>query len=71
MINPPKLTITEAITTLCFILVSLSTFAQSGLQSGEPNWLSNIALQAKQNQNYTVTNTLDTDGDGITDMTSI
>ena len=66
MINPPKLTIIETITILCFTLVSLSTFAQSGLQSGKPNWLSNITT-AQANQNYSTTTTQDTDGDGVTD----
>ena len=64
---PPKLTNTENIVALCFFLFALSSLAQNSFQSESPNWLPNIALPAKQNQNYTVTNTLDTDGDGVTD----
>ena len=64
---PPKLTNTENIVALCFFLFSLSSLAQNSFQSGSPNWLPNIALPAKQNQQFRITTTLDTDGDGVTD----
>ena len=59
--------------TLSFLLflVSLSSLAQSGLQSGTPNWLPYITAQAKYNQNYAVTTNTDTDGDGIIDSNDL
>ena len=68
---PPKLNNTEIIVALCFFLFSLSSFAQNSLQSGAPNWLPNIALQDKQNQPFGVSTTLDTDGDGISDINDL
>ncbi len=55
--------------TLSFLLflTSLSSLAQSGLQSGTPNWLPYSIAQAKYSQNYGVTTNTDTDGDGVTD----
>ena len=57
----------ELTLSLLLFLISLSSLAQSGLQSGTPNWLPYITAQAKYTQNYSATTTQDTDGDGVTD----
>ncbi|MDG1227459.1 MAG: hypothetical protein P8P15_05735, partial [Polaribacter sp.] len=57
----------ELTLSILLFLISLSSLAQSGLQSGTPNWLPYTTVQAKYSQNYSVTTNTDTDGDGVTD----
>ena len=61
MINPPNLTKKTTLTTLCFFLVTLPRLAQSSVQSETPKWLSLIATQTKQNQNYSALTKVDAD----------